>query len=241
MIRIEADMHTHTVASTHAYSTILENCRSAEAVGLKAVGITDHAMGMPDAPHSWHFENLKSLPRKIGGVYVIRGIEADIIDREGELDVSDGMLSKLEWVVASMHSWTFSPESAKKHTEAYLRVCENEWVDVIGHPTTKKFPFDMETCVRAFKAYDKLVEINESSLISGKSTLENAAELLNLCKKYKVPVILDTDAHFCESVGRISTSARLIEETGFPESLIFNSEWERVREHIIKKHGDIGI
>ncbi|SDB14820.1 putative hydrolase [Ruminococcaceae bacterium FB2012] len=241
MIKIQADMHTHTVASTHAYSTVMENCKCAEALGLKAIGMTDHAMGMPDAPHGWHFENLKSLPRKISGVYVIRGIEADIIDREGELDVSDGMLSKLEWVVASMHSWTFSPGSEHKHTEAYSKVCENKWVDVIGHPTTKKFPCDMEACVKTFKEYGKLVEINESSLLSRKSSEENAAELLRLCKKYEVPVILNTDAHFCELVGKIDVASRLIEETGFPESLIFNSEWERVREHIIKKHGDIGI
>ena len=234
-------MHTHTVASTHAYSTILENCTSAAQLGLKAVGMTDHAMGMPDAPHAWHFENLRCLPRKICGVSVIRGIEADIIDREGELDVSDGALSKLEWVVVSMHSWTFSPGSEHKHTEAYMKVCENKWVDVIGHPTTKKFPFDVEACVKVFKEYGKLVEINESSLLSRKSSLENAAELLRLCKKYEVPVIVNTDAHFCELVGRVDTALKLIENTGFPEKLIFNSEWERVREHIINKHGDIGI
>ena len=239
MIRIEADLHTHTVASTHAYSTILENCRCAAEQGHKAIGMTDHAMGMPDSPHSWHFENLKALPTKICGVYVLRGIEADIIDREGELDVSDGLLAKLEWVVASMHSWTFSPGNEEKNTQAYLNVCEKKWVDVIGHPTTKKFPYDMERCVKRFKEYEKLVEINESSLLTRKSLPETAGELLRLCKRYEVPVVINTDAHFCELVGRIDLASQLVEETGFPRELIYNTEWERIREHIIKKHGEI--
>ncbi len=241
MIKIEADLHTHTVASTHAYSTILENCTCAAELGHKAIAMTDHAMGMPDSPHSWHFENLKALPRKIKGVYVLRGIEADIIDREGELDVSDGLLSKLEWVVASMHSWTFSPGSEHKNTEAYLNICENKWVDVIGHPTTKKFPFNMEACIKRFKEYEKLVEINESSLLSKKSPPETAGELLRLCKKYDVPIVINTDSHFCELVGKIDMASKLVEETGFPTWLIYNTEWERIREHIIKKHGEIGI
>ena len=63
-MKIQADLHTHTIASTHAYSTISENCIWAEKYGLKAVAMTDHAMKMPDSPHVWHFENLKALREK---------------------------------------------------------------------------------------------------------------------------------------------------------------------------------
>ena len=241
MIKIQADLHTHTVASTHAYSTILENCNSAAAIGLKAIAMTDHAMGMPDSPHKWHFENLICLPRVINGVTVIHGIEADVTDCQGGLDVSERMLSKLEWVVVSMHSWTFPPDTPEKNTEAYLNICKNQWIDVIGHPTTAKFPYDMEKCVKAFKEYGKLVEINESSILTGKSPRDNVIRMLELCKKYEVPIVLNTDAHFCGLIGQVGEGSKLVTEAGFPEKLILNTEWERVREHIINKHGNIGI
>ena len=35
-MKLQADLHTHTIASTHAYSTITENCEWAEKYGLKA-------------------------------------------------------------------------------------------------------------------------------------------------------------------------------------------------------------
>ena len=47
---IIADLHTHTIASTHAYSTVTEMVQAAAAKGLYALAITDHARTMPGAP-----------------------------------------------------------------------------------------------------------------------------------------------------------------------------------------------
>ena len=54
-MHLQGDMHTHTIASTHAYSTITENCQWAEKYGMKGIAMTDHAMKLPDSPHIWHF------------------------------------------------------------------------------------------------------------------------------------------------------------------------------------------
>ena len=53
MYNIIADLHTHSLASTHAYSTIREMVDSAAEKGLKAIAITDHARTMPGAPGPW--------------------------------------------------------------------------------------------------------------------------------------------------------------------------------------------
>ena len=45
-MHLQGDMHTHTIASTHAYSTITENCQWAEKYGMKGIAMTDHAMKM---------------------------------------------------------------------------------------------------------------------------------------------------------------------------------------------------
>ena len=57
-MQIIADTHTHTLASTHAFSTILENAGAASQAGLAYLGWTDHASSMTDAPHIWHFGNM---------------------------------------------------------------------------------------------------------------------------------------------------------------------------------------
>ena len=90
-IEFVADMHTHTVASTHAYSTITENAAWASKHGIKYLGMTDHGINMQDAPNTWHFENLKILPEYLEGVRIFRGIEANILDTYGNVDIPEIM------------------------------------------------------------------------------------------------------------------------------------------------------
>lgn len=236
MIKLQADMHTHTVASTHAYSTITENCTFASQVGLKAVAMTDHVMAMPDAPHSWHFHNLKVLPHKINGVYVVRGAEANIIDYEGNLDLDDESYRYLEWIVASCHGYTLKPSTTEEHTRCYLNVAENPNVDMIGHPTTALFEYDMERCVKKFKEYDKFIEINESSIAWKKGSRENAYELMKLCKKYEAMICINTDAHFHELIGQTPVALEMAESLDFPQRLVANADWEILKDHIERKH-----
>lgn len=240
-MKIYGDMHTHTIASTHAYSTILENCQWAEKYGLKGIAMTDHAMKMADAPHIWHFENLCVLPRKISNVTVLKGIEADIMNDDGELDVSENLMNGLEWIVASMHSYCYMPTTVEGHTNAYLKICRIPQIDVIGHCTTSTFPFDYEKGVKAFKEYGKIVEINESSMVCHRSPKENVVELVKLCKKYEVPVVIDSDSHYCEKIGQVSNTLQIAEELGLPEKLIVNSDWEKVREYVLKKRPELDI
>ena len=238
-MKIIGDMHTHTVASTHAYSTITENCRSAAERGIRVVAMTDHWGEMPDSPHIWHFENLRILPRQICGVTVLKGVETNIIDNDGNFDMPRKTLEKLEWVVASMHRQVYEPTTAENHTRAYIKAAQDPIVDVIGHCTTDMFPIDFEKCVKAFKEYEKLVEINESSILYKKGSLENSYELLRLCKKYEVPVVFDSDGHFCELIGVVDTAVRIAQEVGFPEELVVNADYDRLMGYIRKRHPEI--
>jgi putative hydrolase len=79
-MRIIADLHTHTIASTHAYATINEMTEQASALGLFALAITDHARTMPGAPGPFYFESLGILPKYLKGVRLLAGIEANICD-----------------------------------------------------------------------------------------------------------------------------------------------------------------
>lgn len=242
---IEADLHTHTLASTHAYSTITENAKYASEIGLKAIAMTDHTGSMPDSPHIWHLRNAKRvLPRELFGVTVLRGAEINIADYSGNLDTKDSDLDFLEWVVMSYHRHYFEnyrTEDRKTVTDGYLRALRNPHIDIIGHPTASTFPVDWARLVPAAKEAGVILELNESSLNTGKSPASEVAEMLKLCKTYSCPISVDTDAHFFTLIGGINTCRKALYEADFPRELIFNSDWDRVREHILKKHPDCGI
>jgi len=60
----EVDTHTHTIASGHAYNTLMEMVQAAAARNLKALAITDHTKGVPGhemfgAPDDIYFRNFK--------------------------------------------------------------------------------------------------------------------------------------------------------------------------------------
>lgn len=230
-IKIAADLHTHTIASTHAYSTVQEMAAAAEQEGLSLLGITDHGIASPDAPHKWHFHNYKILPRRIGSVWLLKGVEANIMDEYGTLDMDETELSFCEWVIASYHTACVSFERTPQLvTQGYLRVCENPLVDVIGHPTTAFFPCDYEVCIKRFKEAGKLVEINESSLQWKPKALENALHFYAICKKWEVPLVINTDSHYAGLVGKTPLASQLLSDMDYPRHLICNLDAERIKQ-----------
>lgn len=233
---IEADLHCHSVASTHAYSTVKELAESAYENGLKLFALTDHAPEMEDAPHIWHFHNLSVLPRYIKNVIVLKGVEANLINKEGEIDLTDYDLKCIEWVVVSCHEPVIKPGSSEDNTRAYLNLIKNHReVDLIGHPTTWKYPVDFNILVKVCKEYEVFLELNESSVKFGRSPVKNCIEMLNICKKYSTPVIVNTDCHYSDIIGKTPIVNKIIEDIGFPKELIFNRKSQNIINYLEKK------
>ncbi|MBE6836589.1 MAG: phosphatase [Ruminococcus sp.] len=234
-MKLIADLHTHTIASTHAYSTITENCKWAKINGIELVAMTDHTEKMPDSPHYWHFENLRILPRKIDDIIVLKGAETNIIDFDGNIDLPESSLENLEWVIASMHNEVLKQGTVEEITETYLKAMKNPHIDMIGHPTTAYFQCDFERLVKGAVENNKILEINESSVNYKKGSRENSYELLKICKKYNALVAVNTDSHFCQNVGIAPTAMKILEECEFPERLVINSSMERLSDWIYNK------
>lgn len=154
-MKIAGDTHTHTLICQHAYSTLLENIREAAALGHRFIAATEHGPAMKGAPYEWFFGNMrKAVPREVEGVVVIRGCETNVLDREGNLDISPDILDKLDMVIASIHPSTFLPGTAhtsEDRTSAWLHVAANPRVDIIGHLGDPRFSMDYEKVIRAFR------------------------------------------------------------------------------------------
>ena len=235
-INIIADMHTHTVASTHAYSTITENAQWASEHGIRYLGMTDHGIKMQDSPDTWHFENLKIIPDCLKGVRVFKGIEANILDTDGTLDIpenaKDVYYNILEWVNVSFHLQTFTPASKAEHTQALINVLKNPYVDVICHPGSAKFDIDFNEVAGACAEAGRLIELNECRLGRSEEECERYKKLLGSCVRYGTKIILGSDAHFYTHIGQFDLSVKLLHDIGFPQELIVNADEERFLNYI---------
>ncbi|MBR5558781.1 MAG: phosphatase [Oscillospiraceae bacterium] len=236
-MKIIADTHTHTVASTHAYSTLLENVTYAKKIGLRILGNTDHGPAIAGGPQVWYFHNEVAFPEVIDGVIVLKGAEANILDYDGNLDLTQNELNKLDWVIASMHSPVINSGTVEDHTRAYLAVAQNPAVDVIGHSGDGRFPYDYERVIKAFKEYGKIVEINNHSFVTRAGSKENCTQIAKLCKKYQVPVVVNSDAHFCTEIGHFPHCIAMLEEIDFPEELVVNADFDRFLAIVKEKSG----
>ncbi len=225
-MNIYMDLHTHTVASGHGYSTLKENIDAAKAVGLKYLGLSEHAPAMPGGPHEFFFGNYKCIPREHEGLRLFCGVEANILDFDGRLDLSEKLLQKMEYVIASLHPVCMTPGSVQENTRASILAMRNPYVKILGHPDDSRFPVEYEELVRAAKEERVALELNNSSLHPKSARTggrENIRKLLNTCMKYQAPIVLGTDSHVCYTVGRFEEALQVIEEVGFPEELILNT------------------
>lgn len=222
-----ADLHTHTMASPHAYSTLTENATAAAACGMLAVATTDHGPKTGDSNHLWHFTNMRILPEHIAGIRHLCGAEVNICDYNGELDLPERALSALDIVIASMHEATLPCGTPEQITEAWLRVAENPLVDIIGHCGSPRYAFDYEKVIPVFAECGKIVEINEGTFRVRRKSLENCAAIARLCAKHGVRVVVNSDAHYAAHVGRLDNAVGLLQDVSFPKELIINSSRER--------------
>lgn len=234
-MKIIADTHCHTVASTHAYSTAKEMIDAASVMGLYAIALTDHGRAMPGSPGRWFFKNLVVIPRVVNGVRVLRGAEANVIDYDGTLDMPDVTLQELDWVIASMHREPLSgPRDIDACTNAWLGVCRNPNVNVIGHCGMETFKFDYERVIPEFGRAGKIVEINNNSFLVRPDAIPNCKRIAKLCKKHGVSVVVNSDAHFYTQVGHVEKAVALLSEIDFPEELILNADSKRFEAYLSK-------
>ncbi|GIM30399.1 putative phosphatase [Clostridium polyendosporum] len=218
------DMHTHTIASGHAYTTILENAKHASEIGLQLLGTTDHAPSMPGAPHEWYFGNLKVMPRELYGVTMLYGCEANIIDYEGNIDLPVEIQEKLDIMIASMHEPVMeSNENRDLNTSAFLKAMENPNVHIIGHSGNPRFPIYEEELVKKAKEKNILLEINNSSFTRSRvGSDKTCTKIAQLCKEYGTKIILNSDAHSCFHIGVFDAAVKILKQIDMPEELIIN-------------------
>ncbi|HCF8066669.1 TPA: phosphatase [Klebsiella michiganensis] len=217
------DLHMHTVASTHAYSTLHDYIAEAKRKGIKLFAITDHGPDMADAPHYWHFINMRIWPRLVEGVGILRGIEANIKNTQGEIDCTGPMLNSLDLIIAGFHEPVFPPKDKATHTEAMIATIASGAVHIISHPGNPKFPVDIPAIAAAAAKHHVALEINNSSFVSSRiGSEDNCRAVAAAVRDAGGWVALGSDSHTAFTLGEFSECRKILDAVDFPQERILN-------------------
>ena len=217
------DVHSHTLASTHAYSTIHDYIQQAAAKGIQLFATTDHGPQMADAPHFWHFVNLRVLPRLVNGVGILRGIEANISNVFGDIDCNDRLCEGLDIILAGFHEPVFAPCDQESHTRAMINAMRSGKVDIITHPGNPAFPIDVDAVVAAAVQYNVALEVNNSSFSHSRRGSEaNCKAIVRAAAAQGATLVLGSDAHIAFSLGDFQQAGAISAECGYPPERLLN-------------------
>ncbi|MGI6509071.1 MAG: phosphatase [Erysipelotrichaceae bacterium] len=240
--KIACDIHTHTIASGHAYGTIREMAQAASEKGLELLGISEHAPGITGTCSPVYFWGLtKAVPRELYGVEIFHGCELNVLN-DGTLSLPDNYLYFLDYGIVGIHLMCYEDVGAEKNTDNLIECMKHPKVNFISHPDSDDAPLNYERLVKAAKEYDVALELNNSSLVEYYRRIncfDNYRTMLKLCMEHRTNIVVNSDAHDPQHVGRIDLALKMLEEVGFDEELIVNATKERFKEFITRKTKNI--
>jgi putative hydrolase len=247
--QLKCDMHTHTLRSEHAYSTISENIGEASAIGLELLGSTDHfGAGFlriePTRPgelvRSYQFwTNLGTWPRTWHGVRLMHGCEADIVDIEGHLFGHDVMVdahgdgtpdecpdtlknfvfSRSDYVIASLHSPAFTRTTSALENTKM-------YINALQDPKVLflghigRMGIDFDIDAVVGAARDLHKMIEINEHTFDSTDGRRCARIAARCAELGCKIVVSTDAHICCTIGRFSEAIAMLNDIGFPQELI---------------------
>ncbi len=224
---LKFDLHTHTIASGHAFNTVFELAKEASIRKINAIAITDHGPSMEGASHSGYFEMLEQIPKKLYRVNIITGCESNIIDTKGKIDLSFDLQNSLGLVMAGLHKRTPFPEKTTivQNTDAIINAIKKNRIHVISHPYRLEFPIDIERVYKVAVEYNVLLELNLSLLnryLSSDKLLDQVHLMIKLAKENNRKIVVSSDCHISTKLGDDSILKHIKLE--IPQKLILGGE-----------------
>ena len=234
-MQILADYHTHTKYS-HGKGTIEENVLEAISKGIKTIGISDHgykhlAYGIKLNDIYKMREEIDKLNEKYSNIEILLGMECNILDSYGNIDINDKIIENCDYIMAGYHfaSKTTSLKSMFNHcnnymiknekskdynTKAIINAMKNNDIFIITHPGDKGDVY-IEEIAKVAKNTDTRLEINSSHGFLNSSQL---VKIKGIGNKF----IIGSDAHIPQNVGNFDLAMKIVKEASVDLSLIEN-------------------
>ncbi len=200
------DLQMHSKWSDGSNS-LEEMMTAAQLMGYEYIAITDHsgglriANGMDDNHINLQLKMIEKLNDEFEGITIFKGLEVNI-DSDGKLDVSDEILKDLDVVIASIHSG-FRQDRGKL-TDRIISAMENEYVNIIAHPTGRKihqrkaYELDLDKVFESSIETDTYLEVN-----SQPDRLDLKDVYVKKALEAGCKLVINTDSHNRDSLKNI--------------------------------------
>jgi DNA polymerase (family 10) len=195
---LKGDLHVHTRA-TDGHNTLEEMANAAKALGLSYIAITEHsrrltvAHGLDPERLAAQCDEIDRLNETLSGITLLKGIEVDILE-DGELDLPDAALARLDIVIGAVHS-RFDLSRARQ-TERILRAMDHPHFTLLAHPTGRiiasrePYDVDMLRILRHARQRGCFLELNAHP-----ERLDLLDTHCRMAKEEGVLVAINSDAH----------------------------------------------
>ena len=195
---LRGDLHTHTSWSADGKNTLEEMVAAAAARGYEYYAITDHSHYLREGRLLAQLEEIERAREKFPQLRILAGVEANIRSN-GDVDVAEEDLARLDWVVASVHQ---APHA--RPTERVLEAMDNPYVDCIGHLTGRRIgkrgprDVDVERVIEKALATGVVLEINgQPDRLDLRDVHARAA------KEAGLKLVVSSDAHQVRAQGYV--------------------------------------
>ena len=245
--QLRGDLHSHTDWSDGG-SPLPVMARIARDRGREYQVITDHsprltiANGLSATRLARQIEIIRQVDAEYDDFRLLTGIEVDILD-DGALDQTPEMLSRLDIVVASVHSKLRM--DADKMTRRMVKAVMNPRTNVLGHCTGRlvqgargtrpQSQFDAELVFEACAHLGVAVEIN-----SRPERQDPPDDLLEMALEAGCLFAINTDAHAPGQLDFLDYGAERAARAGVPaESIVTTWPVERLLEWTQRRRGEM--
>ncbi len=154
---------------------------------------------------------------------ILRGIESNIKNIEGEIDCSGPMLTSLDLIIAGFHEPVFPPQDRDTHTQAMIAAMASGKVHMISHPGNPKFPVDIPAIAEAAARYRwRWRLITPRSYHRAWAVKTTAGPSPPQCVMPGGWVALGSDSHTAFTLGEFTECRKILDAVDFPEERILN-------------------
>ena len=221
---IACDLHVHSIRSTCGYHTLLEIVSVMREKELKAFALTDHSP-VHSTPYAHFSVMLRRMPRMISGLRVFKGIEATILNDEGDIDVPLIEGNPFEIVLAGLHEYGefYGCRNRENNTRTVINVMKKHpSVKIISHPFYREFPLDLDAVTDVALETGTALEINNSYLLTGKADTEALENLLEHAVKKGTLLSVNSDGHMFTEMGQFDLAVDFMKPYSIGDTQIVN-------------------
>ena len=163
---------------------------AAVARGYEYYAITDHSHYLREGRLARQLEEIELMRERYPKLRILAGVEANI-RTNGEVDVSEEELARLDWVVASVHQ---APEN--RPTERVLEAMENPYVHCIGHLTGRRIGTRGPRDVDVARVIEKALETGCFLEINGQPDRLDLRDVnARAAKEAGLKLVISSDGH----------------------------------------------